>query len=153
MSHTFTENLSDGSVIRVRPINRDDVERERAFVDGLSTEARRFRFLGGIGHLSESQLKRFCDIDLKHEMAFVALVQGKAGDTQVGVAPYVADAGKDEAEIAISVADKYMSKGSTSCCSITLTDCCPRFAKWRANRRGPYAPGHAIYPVRVTLRS
>lgn len=111
MNDTFKESLSDGSVIHVRPINRGDVERERAFVDGLSPESKHFRFLGGIGHLSESQLMRFCDIDLKHEMAFVALVQGKAGDTQVGVARYVADSEKHEAEIAITVADEYAGKG------------------------------------------
>ncbi len=111
MNDTFTDKLSDGSIIHVRPINRSDVERERAFVDGLSPESKHFRFLGGIGHLSESQLLRFCDIDLKHEMAFVALAKGKAGETQVGVARYVADPDNDEAEIAISVADKFAGKG------------------------------------------
>lgn len=111
MNDTFTEKLSDGSIVHVRPINRGDVERERAFVDGLSDQSKHFRFLGGIGHLSESQLMRFCDIDLKHEMAFAALMQGRAGDTQVGVARYVADPQNHEAEIAISVSDQYAGKG------------------------------------------
>jgi GNAT superfamily N-acetyltransferase len=111
MNGIVTEKLSDGSTIHVRPIDRGDVERERAFVDGLSPESKHYRFLGGVGHLSESQLMRFCDIDLKHEMAFVALVQDKAGDVQVGVARYVADPENDQAEFAITVADKFAGKG------------------------------------------
>ena len=111
MHDTYEEKLPDGTTVLVRPINRGDVEREKAFVEGLSTEARHFRFLGGIGHLSESQLLRFCDIDLKHEMAFVAVVQAKGGDTQVGVARYVADPQNREAEIAITVADQFAGKG------------------------------------------
>lgn len=111
MNHTFTEKLTDGTVVHVRPINRDDVEREREFVEGLSAETKHYRFLGGIGHLSESQLQRFCDIDRQHEMAFVALVKAKAGETQVGVSRYVADPENHEAEVALTVADPYAGKG------------------------------------------
>lgn len=111
MSEKFTEKLRDDSVVCVRPITRNDVERERAFVEGLSPEAKHFRFLGGIGHLTEEQLLRFCDIDRQHEMAFVALVQSDAGDIQVGVARFVADPETREAEIAITVADKWKGKG------------------------------------------
>ncbi len=111
MNHTYKEKLVDGTVVHVRPINRDDVEREREFVEGLSPETKHYRFLGGIGHLSESQVLRFCDIDLLHEMAFVALVKSKSGDKQVGVARYVADPKNQEAEVAITVADPYAGKG------------------------------------------
>ncbi|HEX9852952.1 MAG TPA: GNAT family N-acetyltransferase [Woeseiaceae bacterium] len=111
MNPAHTEKLVDGTVVQVRPINRDDVEREREFVEGLSPETKHYRFLGGIGHLSESQLLSFCDIDLQHEMAFVALVKGKTGDKQVGVARYVADPKNQQAEIAITVADPYAGKG------------------------------------------
>ncbi len=111
MNDKFTEKLSDGTTIHVRPINRNDVEREREFVDGLSPESKHFRFLGGIGHLSETQLLRFCDIDLTHEMVFVALQKGKGGDTQVGVEGYVADPQNREADIAIIVADRFAGKG------------------------------------------
>ncbi len=111
MNDTFTEKLSDGSIVHMRPINHGDVERERAFVAGLSPESKHYRFPGGVGHLSESQLMRYCDIDLKHEMAFIALAQGKPDDTQVGVARYVADLENQEAEIAITVADGYAGKG------------------------------------------
>lgn len=111
MAIDFTEKLSDGSTVYIRPINRDDVERERIFVDGLSKQSKYYRFLGGISHLTEDELERFCDIDLEHEMAFVALVRNVTGDMQVGVARYVADSDKLDAEIAVTIADSWQGKG------------------------------------------
>ena len=107
----FTEKLADGSIISVRPINRDDLERQRSFVDGLSKQSKYFRFLGGISHLTEDELQNFCDIDREHEMAFIALVPSDSGDIQVGVARYVADEQNREAEIAVTIADDWQDSG------------------------------------------
>jgi hypothetical protein len=37
-----------------------------------------YRFLGGVKELSPAELKRLCDVDGRHSMAFVATVQGIA---------------------------------------------------------------------------
>jgi N-acetylglutamate synthase-like GNAT family acetyltransferase len=104
----FTEKLTDGSIIYVRPINPGDLELERSFVDGLSKQSKYYRFLGGISRLTEDELRRFCDVDRQHEMAFIAL----DGDgSQVGVARYVADKENSAAEIAVTVADQWQGKG------------------------------------------
>jgi N-acetylglutamate synthase-like GNAT family acetyltransferase len=111
MAVKFTEKLTDQSTVYIRPVNRGDVERERSFVDGLSKQSKYFRFLGGISHLTEDELQRFCDVDHKHEMAFVALARNASEDMQVGVARYVADLDTREAEIAVTVADDWQDKG------------------------------------------
>lgn len=111
MITTFTETLNDGSRILVRPINRDDMERERAFVDGLSVQSRHDRFLGGVNHLSEKALERLCDVDKKHAMAFIGLETIAGEDVQIGVARFVVDDQSGDAEIAVAVADKWKQSG------------------------------------------
>lgn len=111
MKTTFNETLNDGSTILVRPINHDDIERERAFVDGLSAQSRHDRFLGGINHLSEKALQQLCDVDNKHAMAFVGIRSIAGNDVQVGVARFVVDAESGDAEIALAVADDWQTSG------------------------------------------
>lgn len=110
MAVNFIETLTGGSTVYIRPINRNDVERERDFVDDLSLESRYFRFLGGVSHLTEEELQNFCDVDRDHEMAFVALDQSGEEDSQVGIARYVADLDNLEAEIAITIADDWQDR-------------------------------------------
>jgi N-acetylglutamate synthase-like GNAT family acetyltransferase len=111
MTTQFKEILPDGSTIYIRPIRKDDIERERYFVDGLSKQTRYFRFLGGVSHLSEKQLAQFCDVDQIHDMAYVALVANSSADLQIGVARYVADPDTKEAEFAITVSDDWQDRG------------------------------------------
>ena len=39
------ETLRDGSQVTIRPVTKGDIELERQFIEGLSPEARRYRFL------------------------------------------------------------------------------------------------------------
>lgn len=112
MTTEFIETLTDGTSVLIRPIREDDIERERAFVDGLSVQTKRFRFLGGVSHLTQAELQEFCAIDLDHKMAFVALPRSNGQEIQVGVVRYVADTdSNDSAEIALTVADEWKHMG------------------------------------------
>jgi GNAT superfamily N-acetyltransferase len=61
--------------------------------------------------MPHNKLQVFCNVDYDTEMALVALA-GPAGQEEVvGVARYMADPAKEEAEVAFTVADSYQRKG------------------------------------------
>jgi RimJ/RimL family protein N-acetyltransferase len=108
-----TATLRDGRRVTIRPIRRDDVARNAAFLDALSPPSKHFLFLGGISHLSDAALSRLCDPDYAHEMAYVALAADTAaagGERQVGVCRYAGE-GAEGAEISVAVADDWQHQG------------------------------------------
>ncbi len=111
MAANSMETLTGGLEVYIRPVRRDDVELERQFIDKLSAQSRYNRFLGGVSHLTQDELEKFCDIDQRHNMAFTALDQSGPEGTQVGVARYVANPEKGDAEIALAIADDWQHKG------------------------------------------
>ena len=109
-----TETLKDGSRVLIRPIRRDDVERNAAFLDLLSPPSKHFLFLGGIARLSDEALVRLCDPDDAHSMAYVALaLDGRDGDgrRQVAVCRYAGANPDQGAEISVAVADDWQRRG------------------------------------------
>jgi GNAT superfamily N-acetyltransferase len=105
------EILGDGTRIVVRPIGADDLERHRAFVEDLSPTTRHYRFLAGIGHLSPTALRRLCDLDYEHDMAYIALVDVAGNEKEVGVARYAWLNATEGAEIAVTVTDEWQHRG------------------------------------------
>lgn len=105
-----TEILRDGSRVLVRPITKDDIELERAFIEGLSPQSRRFRFLALIKSPSEALLKQLTDLDESREAAFIALTAGSGKPGEIGVARLSAQA-DGKAEIAVTVDDRWQGKG------------------------------------------
>lgn len=107
----WQETLSNGKVVEIRPIVPDDIERERAFFQGLSGQSRHQRFLGGVAALTESELHQLCDIDYLRDMAFVAVVDDGDVRSIVGVARYAEGEPGAGSEIAVTVADEWQNKG------------------------------------------
>jgi 1-acyl-sn-glycerol-3-phosphate acyltransferase len=113
-SNEWTETLNDGRRVLIRPIRRDDVERNAAFLDELSPPSKHFLFLGGISRLSHEALQRLCDPDHAHDMAYVALaLDGRGGEPQhqVGVCRYCGTSSAESAEISVAVADDWQHHG------------------------------------------
>jgi len=107
----WSETLRDGSNVLIRPITRQDKAGERDFIEGLSAEARRYRFLGQIGSPSDRMLERFTNIDYLHDMAFVAVVQEGARERIVGVSRYATDPSGRGCECAVTVSDDWQDRG------------------------------------------
>ena len=106
--------LRDGRRVTIRPIQRDDVERNVAFLDALSPPSKHFLFLGGIARLSDEELKRLCDPDYAHDMAYVAVAtdpNAPGGQRQVGVCRYAGADDATGAEISVAVADDWQDRG------------------------------------------
>jgi acetyltransferase len=126
--HPYPANLArklalpEGVEIEIRAIRPEDAETEKAFVRGLSDEARYFRFLSALNELSDRMLVRFTQIDYDREMALVALVPEGDRRTQIGVARYAIGSDGDSCEFAIVVADAWQGKGIGAALMAALTD-------------------------------
>src|SRR4051794_31974533 len=95
-AHEWTETLKSGRLAVIRPIRRDDVERNKRFLDELSPSSKHFLFLGGVMRLTDDALRKLTDLDYAKEMVFVALDAGaQRPSRQVGLCRY---AGADSAE-------------------------------------------------------
>ena len=105
--------LADGTEFIIRPIRPEDAEGEQSFVRNLSPEAKRFRFMQAINELTPQMLARFTQIDYDREMALVALLRRRRGESplQVGVARYVINPDERSCEFAIVVGDAARNKG------------------------------------------
>lgn len=107
----WSETLADRSHVLIRPITHQDTAAERAFIEGLSDESRRFRFLGQVGHPTDATIARFTDIDYVHDVAFVAVVGEDAHEKIVGVSRYGTDDSGLRCECAVTVDDAWHGRG------------------------------------------
>lgn len=105
------ETLRDGSPVLIRAIRPRDREAERAFIEGLSSQARHYRFLGGLCHPSEALLSRLTVLDPVREAAFIALDAGQAHSSIIGVSRFSADSAGERCECAVTVSDQWQNKG------------------------------------------
>lgn len=107
----WSETLRDHSQVVIRPIMPQDRDAERAFIEGLSLEARRFRFLGQVKCPSESLIAKFTNIDYVHEVAFVAVISEDGHERIVGVSRYSTDESGMNCECAVTVSDEWQNRG------------------------------------------
>lgn len=107
----WTEVLRDHSRVLIRPLRKDDVEAERVFIESLSPQARRHRFLGEIPHPSAQMLEQLTDLDYLHELAFVAVVQVDGKDKFLGVSRYSSNPEGTDCEFAVVVLDDWQDNG------------------------------------------
>jgi GNAT superfamily N-acetyltransferase len=84
---------------------------EGEFIRNLSAQTKHYRFLGGVNELSPAELKRLCDVDGQHSMAFVATVNKNGQETQIGASRYAEYPDDGAGELAITVADAWQHKG------------------------------------------
>lgn len=104
------ETLRDGSQVEIRPIRKDDMELERRFIEGLSPEARRYRFLYTIATPSEALLRRLTDVDPVNEAAYIAVVQDGLHEREVGTARF-SRTPDGQAEVTVTVDEGWQRRG------------------------------------------
>jgi acetyltransferase len=97
--------------IRVRPVRPDDTEIVAAFVQGLSDETMRLRFLGPRVTPTEKMLARATHVDYKAHMALIALAGEPSAPRQVAGARYITLADGISCEYAIVIADSWQGRG------------------------------------------
>jgi len=110
-SNGWLEVIRGGDRVWIRPIQPDDVDMERRFIEGLSTASRRFRFRETMRSPSDELLHLLTAIDPATEVAFVAMVDDEARDHEIGVARFSAKPDGQDCEFAVTVTDEWQSKG------------------------------------------
>jgi GNAT superfamily N-acetyltransferase len=111
VSSQWTEKLRDGTTVLIRPIRDEDVDLERRFIEQMSEQSRRFRFLGEIKTASPELLKQFTHVDHASEVAFVALIADGTAEREIGVSRYSARADGLSCECAVAVSDEWHNQG------------------------------------------
>jgi GNAT superfamily N-acetyltransferase len=104
------DTLRDGSQVTIRPIRVDDMELERQFIERLSPEARRYRFLYTIATPSDTLLRRLTDIDPENEAALIAVIDEGVHEREVGVARF-SRTPDGNAEVAVTVDGDWQRRG------------------------------------------
>lgn len=107
----WKDKLRDGTTVLIRPIAGADVGIEREFIERLSPQSRRYRFLGEVASPSSALLDRLTHPDPAHEAAFVALIADGAHKREIGVARFSADSDERSCECAVAVADEWQGRG------------------------------------------
>src|SRR5213593_5245279 len=100
--------LRDGSTVRIRPAQPEDLPRVQDYLLGLSPETRRLRFWTAAVNVGELA-RKIVDVDDRDHLTLLVLRGGDDG-TMIGGAQFSRiDGGR--AEIGMSVADEWQSKG------------------------------------------
>lgn len=115
------ETLRDGSRVTIRPITKNDIGLERRFIEELSPEARRYRFLCGVGTPSDALLQKLTILDAEREAALIAVTEEHGKPREVGVARFSALPDRS-AEVAVTVADDWRHRGLATLLMHRLTD-------------------------------
>jgi RimJ/RimL family protein N-acetyltransferase len=100
-----------GQTVTIRPLCHADADLEQDFVRRLSPESKHYRFLGAVHELTPQEVKRFCNVDGHHSMAFIATVEKDGRPRMIGVSRYAPCAESSAREIAITVADDWQYRG------------------------------------------
>ena len=103
--------LADGRTVLIRPIRADDVPGERDFLDRLSGDTRRRRFMRYAGPVNGELVHFFTHIDYDRHMAFVCEATVDGEPQLVGDARYVANPGGASCEFGIVIADDWHHTG------------------------------------------
>jgi RimJ/RimL family protein N-acetyltransferase len=101
---------SDDVAYRIRPIRRDDAQREREFINGLSSQSRYQRFMHNLREAGDSLIATLVNVDFHRSMALVAVVGEGESERIIATAQYAAT-GEAECEFAIVVADAWQCRG------------------------------------------
>jgi acetyltransferase len=100
-----------GAPLLLRALRHDDLDRERAFVAGLSAQTLYLRLQYAANSPSERDLERLLDLDYYDRLAIAAIATDANGERIVGVSRYARIDRSRRAECAIVVADAWQGRG------------------------------------------
>ena len=89
-SREWPAQLRDGTTVVIRPMRPTDTSLEREFIERLSPQSRRYRFLGTIKTPSEDLLRQLTHPELVRGIAFIALDTRGPDAQEIGVCRYSA---------------------------------------------------------------
>jgi acetyltransferase len=100
-----------GQSVTLRPLRREDVDIEAAFLTGLSPESRHNRLLGGMIRITREYVERLTTVDYARDMALAAVHMLPDREVLIGVARYMLEPGGRACEFALVIADAWQGRG------------------------------------------
>ncbi len=97
--------------MRIRSIDGQDTELELEFLQHLSPEFRKARFLGMIRDPSPEVARTLTNLDPAHAMAFIALASYQGRDHQIGAAQFRVNASGDNCDASLAVSGEWRKRG------------------------------------------
>lgn len=107
----WIDTLRDGTPVLIRPLREADRERELNFINQLSHQVRRLRFLGDFKQVSMAQMDQMMNLAYPKRVAFIALVHDNGVLKEIGVARYSATGDDKTCECAVTVTDDWQQRG------------------------------------------
>lgn len=109
---SWTDHLTDGTTMYIRPIRPGDAETDRHFIEALSPQSRRFRFLAQVVHPSDTMMEQLTRLDPNSAVALVGSILIDGARKLIAVARYSVGPGNAECECAVSVLDEWQRHGA-----------------------------------------
>jgi acetyltransferase len=106
-----SRTLAGGRSVLIRPIRIEDQPAEREFLDRLSAETRRMRFMKFVGSITEQLVHFFTHVDYDRRMAFVCEAEVEGRPRLVGEARYAANPDGRSCEFGVVIADDWHGSG------------------------------------------
>ena len=103
--------LKNQSTVLIRALQPEDADAVQQFIQQLSDQSRKTRFMLASKELPTALLAQFCNLDYGREAAFIALNRHK---NIIGLAQYSSNAFPYECEFGISVSDNMQGQGLAS---------------------------------------
>ncbi len=100
-----------GQSVTLRPLRREDVDIEAAFLTGLSPQSRHNRLLGGMIRITREYVERLTTVDYSRDMALAAALMLQDREVLIGVARYMLEAEGRACEFALVIADAWQGRG------------------------------------------
>jgi acetyltransferase len=107
MTTDATTVLVNDRWVTLREIRSTDSAMVAGFIRNLSAATKHYRFFCALKELSPADLRRFCNVDGPHTMAFVATVREDAREVEIGVCRYAPGSKSDVREMAVTIADEW----------------------------------------------
>ena len=104
--------LSDGTIVQLRPIHVSDGKYAASFKAGLSRASLNSRFFGHSPKITESIIKKYVDLDYKTQIAIIAEKIDGFEKEIIGIgrlAPHVDS--NETVELAVIISDSWQGKG------------------------------------------
>ncbi len=114
--------LRDGSSVWIRSIDEQDAELELEFLNSLSPEFRRLRFLGLVREPCPEVARELTDLDPATAVGFIAVVSQEGRDRQIGAAHFHTDTKGDGCDCSVTVSEEWQKRGVGSSLMRRLID-------------------------------
>lgn len=107
----WTEQLVDGTIISIRPIDRHTADLELEFLTHLSPEFRSARFLGLVRDPTPEVARQLTNLDPDKAAGFMAVVAHDGREHQIGAAQFHVSLDGDACDAALTVSGEWRKRG------------------------------------------